>query len=110
MNIQRKAAELTEKMSFFTTIEWKFNNKNFMNLCHALKSEDLMNFDFRQFFIHDKIFYVRKIIYGSRKYLFRLKDDELERDRRNMKIMIYMRSFLKFFMILLIGFLIYKWK
>lgn len=108
MNIQRKASELTQKMSFFTTVEWDFKNKNFRSLSHVLKSEDLQHFDFQHFFIHDKILYVRKIIYGSRKYLLKLKDDDLERDRRVMKLMIFMWKVLKIFTVLLIVFLIYK--
>lgn len=109
LSIQRKTSDLTEKMSFFATSEWKFKNKNFLDLCHALKSEDLKHFDFRAFFIHDKILYVRKVVYGARKNLFALKDDDLVRDRRKMKVLLWTRSFLKFLMVLLIVFLFYMW-
>mgnify|MGYP003555969049 CR=1 FL=1 len=110
MKIQRKTIDLTEKMYFFASSEWKFKNKNFLNLCHALKSEDLKEFDFRAFFIYDKILYVRNVVYGARRYIFAMKDDELERDRRHMKIVLWMRSFLKFLVVLLIVFMFYMWK
>lgn len=86
MKIQRKMYEANKALAYFVTHNWNFKNENFLNLENYLRNEDLRNFMFIQFFYHDVLFFVRKAVYGFRRYLMNLKDEDLEKDRKFYKI------------------------
>lgn len=108
MKIQRKMYEANKALSYFVTNNWNFKNENFLNLCNFLRCEDQLSFDFRGFFAYDSILYIRTTIYGYRKYLMNLKDEDLEKDRLTVKRLKMGFNALKLFFKCLIAFILYK--
>jgi Male sterility protein len=85
MKLQRKMYEANKALSYFVTHNWHFKNDNFINLNSSIKCEDWQSFEFQSFLCLDVILLLRKMIYGFRKFLLNLKDEDLERDRITMK-------------------------
>lgn len=82
MKLQRKMYEANKALSYFVTHNWNFKNENFIDLGYYLKSEDRVHFDFHHFFTYDVILFIRSTLYGFRKFLMNLKDEDLEKDRK----------------------------
>lgn len=82
MKIQRKMYEANKALSYFVTHKWIFENENFFSLINYVKPEDRLNFDFQHFLTYDAILFIRTSLYGFRKFLLNLKDEDLEKDRK----------------------------
>ncbi|KAG5674910.1 hypothetical protein PVAND_004855 [Polypedilum vanderplanki] len=89
MKLQRKIYEANKALGHFVTHNWNFKNESFINLCTYLKPEDVSSFDYRPFFTTDVINFGRYVCYGFRRYLLKLKDEDLEKDRKNVKLMLF---------------------
>ncbi|KAL7015904.1 hypothetical protein ACKWTF_016727 [Chironomus riparius] len=87
MKIQRKAFEASKAIKYFTTHNWTFKDENFDSFSAILKEDDVRAFDIRKYETYSPILISRTLTYGIRKYLLKLKDEDLEKDRKNFKIM-----------------------
>lgn len=97
MKIQRKMYEANKALSYFVTHNWEFGNENFLSLCTYLNPQDLRAFDFRSFFTADIINFTRYTVYGFRRFLMNLKDEDLEKDRKMFKKLKFSWTTVKFF-------------
>lgn len=84
--------EANKALAFFVTNNFNFKNYNFVNLNYHLRNEDLRDFQFDHFFRYDVLLYLRTAVYGFRKYLLNLKDEDLERDRVVAKRLIFLKD------------------
>lgn len=107
MKIQRKMYEANKALSYFVTHNWNFKNENFINLSHFLKYEDKGTFEYHHFFVYDVILYIRSTVYGFRKYLMKLKDEDLENDRKFVKNLTLFTNVFKLLFIFLVLFVLY---
>ncbi|XP_070508977.1 putative fatty acyl-CoA reductase CG5065 [Chironomus tepperi] len=87
MKIQRKAYEASKAIKYFITHDWTFEGANFDSLSSILKSDDVRAFDIRKYENYSTVLISRGTVYGMRRYLLNLKDEDLEKDRRRLKIM-----------------------
>lgn len=107
MKIQRKMYEANKALSYFVTHNWNFKNENFINLSRYLKPEDKVNFDYHHFFTYDVILFIRSTVYGFRKYLMNLKDEDLEKDRKFVKKLTLSLNIFKFLFMFLVFYVLY---
>lgn len=108
MKLQRKMYAANKALSYFVTHNWNFKNENFINLVHYIRPEDKMNFDYHHFFTFDIILFIRSTVYGFRKYLMHLKDEDLEKDRKYANNLATFTKFSKIFITFLVLFLIHS--
>lgn len=108
MKIQRKMYEANKALAYFVTHNWNFKNDNFSKLGSYLKPEDKHSFDYRRFFTFDTILYIRLTVYGFRKYLLNLKDEDLEKDRKFIKNLDFVMNSVEITFLLLVFYLFVK--
>lgn len=90
------------------THNWNFKNDNFENLSTFLRHEDKKGFEFRGFFNYDILLYIRTSVYGFRKYLLKLKDEDLENDRASFMCLCRAMEIFKIIVTTLIGYFVFK--
>lgn len=111
MKIQRKAYEASKAMIYFTTRSWTFKDENFDSLSAILKDDDMRAFDIRKYETYSPILISRRLTYGIRKYLLKLKDEDLEKDRKKYQMLKMMNLGIKILiLILFVFFVLYKFK
>lgn len=72
VRIYKKVAMGLELLQFFTTRQWKFNDKNYLSLWKTVNAEDRRRFpsDFSQLNTDE---YLKRIVLGARQYC--MKED-----------------------------------
>jgi fatty acyl-CoA reductase len=84
--IQRKIYEANLALQYFVMNDWKFKNKNFIELNNVLRSDDLKAFGYEDCFTFDVIYFMTICISGVKKYL--LLDDEKNENFARLKFKI----------------------
>ncbi|XP_070495781.1 putative fatty acyl-CoA reductase CG5065 [Chironomus tepperi] len=82
MKLQRKMFEANKALTYFTTHNFDFQNENFLKLSSYLRPEDYKAFEIASYRNYSIITYCRFAIYGFRRYLLNVKDEDLEKDRQ----------------------------
>lgn len=106
MNIQRKAYDAVKALKYFTTRSWTFKDENFDSLGAILKDDDVRAFDIRKYETYSPILMSRTLTYGIRKYLLKLKDEDLEKDRKKYQMLKMMNLGIKILILILFVFFV----
>lgn len=95
MKLQRKIYQANLALQYFILNNWHFENKNFINLNHDLKLNDVRTFGYLDFLEYDLILYFRYAVLGARRYLLKQKDENLEKAKKNYQRMRFLDIFVK---------------
>lgn len=89
VKLQRRIYTALTALIYYTTQEWTFENKNFLLLPSYVKDKDMKSFYYNVEAI-DIDQYTYNFMKGARKYLLKLKDEDLIKHRNLYKRMYYL--------------------